>query len=65
MQQDIGWFDQKEHASGLLTSMLSTDATLVQNLLGPRLAMVVANVASLVAALVIAFIHGSAYKHVN
>lgn len=57
LQQDIGWFDDKKNASGKLTSLLATDATQVQNLLGPRLAVMVSNFSVMGTAAGIAFYH--------
>lgn len=37
IRQDVGWFDRSDHDSGVLTSRLSTDATLIDGLVGIRL----------------------------
>ena len=38
MQKHIGFFDFNEHSTGLLTSHLASDASMVQSLVGQQLA---------------------------
>ncbi|KAF2077589.1 hypothetical protein CYY_001130 [Polysphondylium violaceum] len=56
--QDIGWFDMPENSTGILTANLATDSTLVQGMTSQRLGLLVQNVVTCVAGLVIAFISG-------
>lgn len=73
LRQDIAWFDRPENASGILTSRLASDTTLVQVLLlfnsriantknqgmmGMRLALTVQNFFSIAVGLAIAFYYG-------
>ncbi|KAL5852913.1 hypothetical protein ACOSQ3_008031 [Xanthoceras sorbifolium] len=52
---EISWFDEAEHSSGAICARLSTDATAVRSLVGDALALLVQNIATVVAGLVIAF----------
>ncbi|CAN1353151.1 ABC transporter B family member 11 [Linum perenne] len=52
---EIGWFDDAEHSSGAIGARLSADAAIVRSLVGDSLAMNVQNIATAVAALIIAF----------
>ncbi|KJE91891.1 ATP-binding cassette sub-family B member 11 [Capsaspora owczarzaki ATCC 30864] len=58
IRQDIAFFDQEHHATGSLTTMLATDATLVKGLSGSVAALVIQALVSVVAGLVIAFWSG-------
>ncbi|XP_064599295.1 ATP-dependent translocase ABCB1-like isoform X2 [Liolophura sinensis] len=58
IRQDIGWFDDPKHSTGALTTRLATDAPMVKNATGIRLATIIQSAVSLVAGLVIAFIFG-------
>ncbi|XP_045177444.2 ATP-dependent translocase ABCB1-like isoform X2 [Mercenaria mercenaria] len=58
MRQDMSYFDDPKHATGALTTRLATDASLVKNATGIRLATLVQSVFGLAAALTIAFIYG-------
>ncbi|KYQ88935.1 ABC transporter B family protein [Tieghemostelium lacteum] len=58
IKQDVGWFDLPENSTGKLTNSLATDATLVQGMTSQRLGLVVQNIVSAVAGLVIAFVAG-------
>ncbi|KAK2639543.1 hypothetical protein Ddye_027338 [Dipteronia dyeriana] len=49
---EISWFDEAEHSSG---ARLTTDAVAVRSLVGDALALLVQNIATVVAGLVIAF----------
>lgn len=55
LRNEIGWFDFRENSSGLLTSRLASDATLVRGAIADRMSTIVQNVALTVTAFVIAF----------
>ncbi|KAF8042952.1 hypothetical protein BT93_A1323 [Corymbia citriodora subsp. variegata] len=55
VHMEVGWFDEPDHSSGAIGARLSADAALVRALVGDALALIVQNVASAVAGLVIAF----------
>ncbi|XP_041019693.1 ABC transporter B family member 13-like isoform X2 [Juglans microcarpa x Juglans regia] len=55
LSNEVGWFDLDENNTGLLTSILAADATLVRSALADRLSTIVQNVALTVTAFVIAF----------
>ncbi|KAF5455749.1 hypothetical protein F2P56_025295 [Juglans regia] len=55
LSNEVGWFDLDENNTGLLTSILAADATLVRSALAERLSTIVQNVALTVTAFVIAF----------
>ncbi|CAL1380379.1 unnamed protein product [Linum trigynum] len=55
VRNEIGWFDEPEHSSGAIGARLSADAAIVRSLVGDALAENVQNVATGVAALIIAF----------
>ncbi|KAK2641377.1 hypothetical protein Ddye_023140 [Dipteronia dyeriana] len=52
---EISWFDEAEHYSGAIGARLTTDAVAVRSLVGDALALLVQNIATVVAGLVIAF----------
>ena len=54
LRQDIGWFDLPKNAPGLLSSRLSTDATLVQSITATRISLTTQTVAALLCGLIIA-----------
>ncbi|KAL5557849.1 hypothetical protein UlMin_034060 [Ulmus minor] len=56
LSNEVGWFDLDENNTGLLTSTLAADATLVRSTLAARLSTIVQNTALTVTAFVIAFI---------
>ncbi|XP_065859876.1 ABC transporter B family member 11-like [Euphorbia lathyris] len=56
VHMEVGWFDEPENSSGAIGSRLSADATLVRALTGDALALMVQNIVSAAAGLVIAFI---------
>ena len=64
MRQEIGWFDQEKHSSGALTSRLSTEAPLVNGLLGTRLGLTVQNFVTIAACLGISFYYSAAMSGV-
>jgi ABC-type multidrug transport system fused ATPase/permease subunit len=43
LRQNIAWFDETEHNTGILTSRLASDATLIQGMMGDRLGVIVQN----------------------
>lgn len=55
LRNEIGWFDFSENSSGLLTSRLASDATLVRGAIADRMSTIVQNVALTVTAFVISF----------
>ncbi|KAI3697720.1 hypothetical protein L6452_30817 [Arctium lappa] len=55
VHQEMSWFDKPEHSSGAVGARLATDASTMRNIVGDALALVVQNVAMIVAGLVIAF----------
>ncbi|KAK2993902.1 hypothetical protein RJ640_012776 [Escallonia rubra] len=55
VHQEISWFDDPANSSGAIGARLSTDASTVRSLVGDALALIVQNVATVIAGLVIAF----------
>ncbi|GAB4827247.1 ATP-binding cassette sub- B member 9 [Ancistrocladus abbreviatus] len=55
VHQEISWFDHPENSSGAIGARLSIDASNVRSLVGDQLALVMQNIATVVAGLVIAF----------
>ncbi|XP_019165678.1 PREDICTED: ABC transporter B family member 9-like [Ipomoea nil] len=53
--QEISWFDDPANSSGAVGARLSTDASTVRSLVGDALALIVQNMATVVAGVVIAF----------
>ncbi|KAH9291620.1 hypothetical protein KI387_043189 [Taxus chinensis] len=53
--QEIGWFDDNENSSGAISARLSTDAATVRSLVGDALSLVVQNIATIIAGIVISF----------
>ncbi|XP_030967976.1 ABC transporter B family member 9-like [Quercus lobata] len=53
--QQISWFDEPGHSSGAVGARLSTDASTIKSLLGDALALIVQNIATVMAGLIIAF----------
>lgn len=56
VQMEVGWFDEAAHSSGAMGARLSTDAASVRVLVGDSLALIVQNIATALAGLLIAFI---------
>ncbi|KAK2666067.1 hypothetical protein Ddye_004641 [Dipteronia dyeriana] len=52
---EISWFGEAEHSSGAIGARLTTDTVAVRSLIGDALALLVQNIATVVAGLVIAF----------
>ncbi|XVF80461.1 hypothetical protein PTKIN_Ptkin15bG0075600 [Pterospermum kingtungense] len=55
VRMEVGWFDELDNSSGSIGARLSADATMILALVGDALALTVSNLASAVAALVVAF----------
>ncbi|XP_002519757.2 ABC transporter B family member 9 [Ricinus communis] len=55
VHQEISWFDDPANSSGAVGARLSTDASTVRSLVGDALALIFQNIATIVAALIIAF----------
>ncbi|KAJ7544468.1 hypothetical protein O6H91_09G080400 [Diphasiastrum complanatum] len=55
VRQEIGWFDEPENSSGAISARLSADAAQVRSMVGDTLSLVVQNLATIVAGLIIAF----------
>ncbi|KAJ9557917.1 hypothetical protein OSB04_012531 [Centaurea solstitialis] len=55
VHQEMSWFDKPEHSSGAVGARLATDASMMRNIVGDALALVVQNVAMIASGLVIAF----------
>ncbi|XP_057415708.1 ABC transporter B family member 11-like [Lotus japonicus] len=56
VHMEVSWFDEAEHSSGALGARLSTDAASVRGLVGDALGLLVQNIATAIAGLVIAFV---------
>ncbi|EEF43201.1 multidrug resistance protein 1, 2, putative [Ricinus communis] len=52
---EVSWFDKAEHSSGAIGAKLSANATSVSSLVGDTLGLLVQNIATAIAGLVIAF----------
>ncbi|KAJ0081777.1 hypothetical protein Patl1_10088 [Pistacia atlantica] len=55
VHQEISWFDDPANSSGAIGARLSTDASQVRSIVGDALALIVQNIATITAGLVIAF----------
>lgn len=55
VHMEVSWFDEADHSSGALGARLSTDAASVRALVGDALGLLVQNIATAIAGLVIAF----------
>ncbi|KAK4440112.1 ABC transporter B family member 9 [Sesamum alatum] len=55
VHQEISWFDDPANSSGAVGARLSTDASTVRSLVGDALGLIVQNIATVLAGLVIAF----------
>ncbi|EGG17681.1 hypothetical protein DFA_08677 [Cavenderia fasciculata] len=58
IRQEIGWFDMPENATGVLTTNLAKDATLVQGLSSDRLGLLLQNLITALVGLIIAYVSG-------
>ncbi|KAH0462510.1 hypothetical protein IEQ34_010085 [Dendrobium chrysotoxum] len=56
VNMEIAWFDDPENSSGAVGARLSADAATVRSLVGDALALIVQNITTLIAGLLIAFI---------
>ncbi|XP_061367873.1 ABC transporter B family member 21-like [Gastrolobium bilobum] len=56
VNMEIGWFDEPENSSGAVGARLSADAASVRALVGDALGLLVQNLASALAGLIIAFV---------
>ncbi|KAK0582916.1 hypothetical protein LWI29_031058 [Acer saccharum] len=56
VHMEVSWFDEPSHSSGAIGSRLSADAASVRALVGDALALIVKNISTAIAGLVIAFI---------
>ncbi|KAK7412536.1 hypothetical protein VNO78_04000 [Psophocarpus tetragonolobus] len=55
VHQEISWFDDPANSSGAVGARLSTDASTVKSLVGDTLALIVQNLSTIIAGLVISF----------
>jgi ATP-binding cassette subfamily B (MDR/TAP) protein 1 len=58
LKQDVAFFDDENHATGILTARLSTDAQKIQGLTGVSLGTILQISSTLIGGLVIALIYG-------
>ncbi|EPZ30847.1 ABC transporter domain-containing protein [Rozella allomycis CSF55] len=58
MKQDVQWFDQDEHASSILTSKLSSEAEIVQSMVGSVLGQASQALVNTILGAVIALVNG-------
>ncbi|KAL2935295.1 ABC transporter B family member 11 [Bienertia sinuspersici] len=56
VHMEVSWFDESENSSGAIGARLSTDAAAVRALVGDALGLLVQNIATAVAGLLIAFL---------
>jgi ABC-type multidrug transport system fused ATPase/permease subunit len=56
LKNEIGWFDEANHASSMLSAQLETDATLLRTIVVDRATILLQNVGMIATSLVIAFI---------
>lgn len=54
--QEIGWFDHSENSTGAIGARLSADAATVRSVVGDALSLVIQNISTIIAGIVIAFI---------
>uniref|UniRef100_A0A7N0REW6 ABC transporter B family member 9 n=1 Tax=Kalanchoe fedtschenkoi TaxID=63787 RepID=A0A7N0REW6_KALFE len=55
VHQEISWFDEPANSSGAVGARLSTDAAAIKSIVGDALALIVQNITTIIAGLVIAF----------
>ena len=55
VHMEVSWFDEADHSSGAIGARLATDAASIRALVGDALGLLVENIATAVAGLVIAF----------
>ncbi|GLJ21858.1 hypothetical protein SUGI_0408710 [Cryptomeria japonica] len=56
LQNEVGWFDDDNNNSGLVSSRLASDATMVRTLVADRCTILIQNTSLIATALIIAFI---------
>ncbi|XP_045813313.1 ABC transporter B family member 4-like [Trifolium pratense] len=56
VHMEVSWFDESEHSSGAIGARLSTDAASIRALVGDALGLLVENISTAIAGLVIAFV---------
>ncbi|KAM1792776.1 hypothetical protein ACFX12_036596 [Malus domestica] len=55
VHQQVSWFDDPENSSGAIGARLSTDASVIKSLVGDALALIVQNIATIMAGFIIGF----------
>ena len=58
MYQEIGWFDDPDHSTGVLTFRLQAEASRIRGAVGDSLGVMAENLVTMVSGLTIAFIYG-------
>nr|XP_006823098.1 PREDICTED: multidrug resistance protein 1A-like [Saccoglossus kowalevskii] len=58
LKQEISWFDEPKNSTGVLTTRLASDASLVHGAAGIRIATVISSVANMGTGIIIAFVFG-------
>uniref|UniRef100_A0A7N0REL0 ABC transporter B family member 19 n=1 Tax=Kalanchoe fedtschenkoi TaxID=63787 RepID=A0A7N0REL0_KALFE len=56
LRNEVGWFDEDEQNSGLLTARLATDAADVKSAISERISVILQNMTSLLISFIVAFI---------
>ncbi|CAM8980368.1 unnamed protein product [Rhodiola kirilowii] len=56
LRNEVGWFDEEEQNSGLLTARLATDAADVKSAISERISVILQNMTSLLISFIVAFI---------
>ncbi|KAK6947399.1 ABC transporter-like, ATP-binding domain [Dillenia turbinata] len=56
LRNEIGWFDETDHTTGMLSSRLEADATLLKSIVVDRTTILIQNVGLVVTSFIIAFI---------
>lgn len=56
LQNEVGWFDNKENNSSLVAARLATDATDVKSAIAERISVILQNMTSLLTSFIVAFI---------
>ncbi|RXH69346.1 hypothetical protein DVH24_037130 [Malus domestica] len=56
LRNEVGWFDEEEHNSNLLTAKLATDAADVKSAVSERISVILQNMTSLLTSFIVAFI---------
>ncbi|RXH89535.1 hypothetical protein DVH24_031892 [Malus domestica] len=56
LRNEVGWFDEEEHNSNLLTTKLATDAADVKSAISERISVILQNMTSLLTSFIVAFI---------